>query len=968
MTRCPVCLFVALALVGAWATSAVAAGPEIRRFTPPGLTTGATTSLVIVGVELVPESRLLLSVPIAKQEVKSIKGNQVQIDVTLAADVTPGIHQMWVATSTGVSSPVAIAVDHLPEVAFADEAAKLPVAMYGTLGGAAIIRTTFTGQARQPIVVEVEARRLGSNFNPVLHLYDSRNVQVAWAQQSAAIGGDARLVAELPADGKYTVELHDAPFRAGGPFRLKLGALHYADLAFPLGVRVGESSPLGFVSSNFPAGTAVVAHGTTVGEMPAPWPGLAGLTGARPRVVVSELDEVLESSVGDAMQQVNAPVAINGRLAVDGEEDRYQINVAPGAKLRFDVLASRVGSPLDGVLSIAKAGGGGALATSDDRAGTSDPGVDVTVPADSKALVVSIRDLNKRGGADYIYRLSVTPIGQPDFSLAVLGSDVELPRSGVAVVRVRATRAGYNGPIKLSVAGAPSGVKLAGDEIPAGATDTLLSLAAGDVPPGAVVASIVGDSVDPKIKLRRPAVLADRPASRLQPWLGQELAVAVTEPPPVTVKWDTISADAKLPLGSGLLGKATLVRSKGADGPVQLSLLTSQVMPQRKVAAVAAKPGKQAQPEKMEDDVERTLRLDGDGKIKAGASEAAVKVLVPGDLPDIPYDVALKAELLSADGKTVLASSVTPVSRLRTIYPFAVELAGAAAVEAKAGTGETGKLAGKVSRTAGFDYPIDVTFAGLAAELPLPTVTVPKGQTDFTLPVSFPFNAPKGVLKGAKLVGLARVDAATVVRSAETPVAVTVVPGGPPPALYRVFEDEPVVGTYLNEGPGKAQVDAAERYSGTSALKLTGEQASRKRLPGLGIKIAEKPGDGEYRYLRFAWKAKGGNNILLQLFGTGGTGPKDVKQQPVYAYEAGDGGNRLRLAATRQSRTLPAEWTVVTRDLFADFGAMTVDGIGLNFTGPEGYLDHVYLAKSEKDFEGCPAPAAKPETPKAPAK
>ena len=155
--------------------------------------------------------------PIAKQVVRSgATANQVQFDVTLAANVPPGIYQVRVTTPQGVSEPAAVGIDHLEELPLTADIARLPVALNGVLQGSTVLRTSFQGHAHQPLVIDVESRRLEGKLNPVLHLYDSRNVQLAWAQASDAIFGDARLVAELPSDGKYTIELHDALYQGAG--------------------------------------------------------------------------------------------------------------------------------------------------------------------------------------------------------------------------------------------------------------------------------------------------------------------------------------------------------------------------------------------------------------------------------------------------------------------------------------------------------------------------------------------------------------------------------------------------------------------------------------------------------------------------------------------------------------------------------------------------------------------------------
>ena len=129
------------------------------------------------------------------------------------------------------------------------------------------------------------------------------------------------------------------------------------------------------------------------------------------------------------------------------------------------------------------------------------------------------------------------------------------------------------------------------------------------------------------------------------------------------------------------------------------------------------------------------------------------------------------------------------------------------------------------------------------------------------------------------------------------------------------------------------------------------------------MKIVEKPGAGEYRYLRYAWKKIGGGSVLLQLNANGMWGPMRGQGKAGYRYEAGPAGNTFNAEAIRTSERLPYGWTVVTRDLFADFGAFELDGLA--FTPGDGtaaLFDHIYLARSENDFKDCPSalPAEQP--------
>ncbi len=953
-------VLIVLALIGSPAASALADAPipTAARLSVRGLTAGATTTLVIDGTNLEPNPRLLLSVPIAKQEAKSLNKKQTQFDVTLAPDVPPGIHQLWVVTDAGVSQPMEVAIDTLPELPLSEKIETLPVALNAFVQSRDVLRTTFTGKARETIVIDVEARRLGSNLNPIVRLNDARGIQLAWSQGQDSIFGDARIVTELPADGQYTIELHDALFSGRGHLRLKVGKLEYADLAYPLAAKLDDSLPLGFVSSNFPAGTAVVARATRVGTMPAPWPSLSNLSGARPRLLVTDVDELIEQSSAGSPQQLKVPSGVTGRLAEPGEVDRYELIVAPKSRVRVEIMANRLGSPLDGVLSV-RGKAGAVIATSDDQGGTSDPGLQFTAPDKENSVTLVLKDLTGRGGSDYVYHLSASPVGAADFALSILDDNISLPVNGVAIVKVRAMRTGYNNAIKLSLDPMPAGVSLSGTEIPAGATDTLLAIHTGDHKLESLLANLVGESTGLKPNLRRAAQTPERASSKVQPWLRDELPVVVTRAAPVTVAFEATSSEKSLPLGSAAELKVTVDRAKGTKGPVRVSLVTSQVSPKKKIPQKDNR--KRPLPDLIVDDVDRTLRFKLDEKetgitIDADKSNAVATMLVPGDLPDLPYDVALKAELLSADGKQVLAESFSPVERLRPMYPFAVELAGKAAIEAKAGAGQSDTLTGRVVRKAGFSGPVTVTLRGLPPEVAPPMIEVPADKDEFKLAVTFPFHTAKGDMKGVKLAAEAKGPYGPI-QSNEIAVAVKVIAGEAPKGPYRIFDDEAAFLTYLTEGDGEVKLFSEDKFAGVASMYVKPE-LGRLKMPGLNIKIAKDPKPGEYRYLRFAWKANGGHNILLRIYPNKEALGSDGKK--VFGYESGDAGNKVRLSVLRVSEKMPNEWTVVTRDLFADFGEFTLEGLGFSPVRSVGYpeekteyglYDQIYLGRSQDDFK-----------------
>ena len=648
-------------VLGVVASTPLSAEPTIVALSLRGLQSGAATSLTISGTELGPETRLLLPVPIAEQRLEgAAAANSVTLVVTLAADVPAGIYPLRVATPTGVSAAIPIAIDALPQLPFSDQIATLPVALHGAISGTTRLRSKFTGRKDQRIVVEVEARRLKGMLNPVARLYDSRDAQLAWSPALSSAGGDARLEATLPADGEYTVELHDALFRGAQPghFRLKVGEFNYADMFFPPAAQRGAQVAAEAVATNLPADAKLT--GQAVGNLAAPLATPSGVvfSGFRPAVLVSDNAEFTEpDSAGGPHAVPAAPVGISGRLNAPHEEDVYRLPVSPGSKLRFELFAERIGSPVDAVLSIRNEQNG-QLAANDDRPNTVDPGLEFTVPAGVNALHVAVKDLSGASGRDFIYRLVVEPMDRPRVRVEAEVDRMVVPQGGVALLPIKVQRTGFNEALKLELPGLPVGVTATGTEIAPGVSKAIVTLTGGDAALSAALAKL---AVNGGAAANASTEVLVGPDETIPAWLRDQLAVAIVGPPPMRLAWEQLPSDEKLSVGRALPLQVKLDRGADTVGSVRLALITSQIVPQRTV--------KKDNKDVQEDDPLRTLRLAESPTLPAEATFASLVLLAPPDLPKTPYDIAVRADHLSADGKTVLASVVTPALRLLAVEP-----------------------------------------------------------------------------------------------------------------------------------------------------------------------------------------------------------------------------------------------------------------------------------------------------------
>jgi hypothetical protein len=167
---------------------------------------------------------------------------------------------------------------------------------------------------------------------------------------------------------------------------------------------------------------------------------------------------------------------------------------------------------------------------------------------------------------------------------------------------------------------------------------------------------------------------------------------------------------------------------------------------------------------------------------------------------------------------------------------------------------------------------------------------------------------------------------------------------GPP--LLCLFEDNSWLLGHFKEGAGHASLEASDCYTGPYCLRVTPDQ--KVALPGGNWRfpIMETPNAGEYRYLRFAWKKRGGSKCVIQLHGDPGGWE--------HRYHAGAEGWGKGVQVAKES---PAEWQVHTVDLLKDFGgAWTLNGLAISpMDGEYMLLDHVYLGRSLADFQKLPA-------------
>lgn len=388
--------------------------PTISKVWPAGMERGTTATFTLDGRNLAGPKAVIFDAPGIRARVTDVTdvpekitgpragvdlGAQVplgtkqtaKLEVTVAKDVTPGIHRFRIQTALGTSDMAVLDVGSLPEIAESSkpesaqamssspQPVSLPATIVGTIQAPGDTDSyQFEGRAGEELVAQVVASELGSQLVSQLVLRDSAGAILA-REGEHTFKPDAVLIAKLPRDGSYTLSIADRE-KGGGQdhfYRLNAGALPYVTQVFPLGVTAGKAQQVAVEGVNLGGVDRVTvkapeeAGGWTT--TPLVMPGNAA-SGARASLPAQPLNEV-KLAVGDEpeiaerepnnspsqAQMISMPATIDGHLdsgpGAGPDQDYFRFHARAGERVTISVAASRLGSPLDSVIEVLDAQG-----------------------------------------------------------------------------------------------------------------------------------------------------------------------------------------------------------------------------------------------------------------------------------------------------------------------------------------------------------------------------------------------------------------------------------------------------------------------------------------------------------------------------------------------------------------------------------------------------------------------------------
>lgn len=475
--------------------------------------------------------------PRVQAQVKRSIGETAILEVTVDKDAEPGPREIRLRTPEGITNPLRFDVSTLPEVVegwtpagdvLGDPPVELPAVWNGQLMPKETDRFRFRAKEGQSLVVKVDARHLVP-YQPdsvpgwmqaVVAIRDAAGKEVAWADDFRG-DPDPVLLFRVPATGEYVLEVSDSIYRGREDFvyRVTVSERPFVTGVYPLGARAG--APAGTKASGYNLPFERLPLDTGPGPDGIRWATfLEGNLGANPvAYAVDSLPEIEDPEPNDTMEAaplLQVPVVINGRIGKPGDVDWFRVAGSAGDDLVVEVMARRLGSPVDSLLRFVDEHGK-VLAWNDDEPDRSmglethyaDSVLRVSMPVNGRYFV-RLSDAQGHGGEEYGYRLRVSR-PQPDFVLLVAPSAVNVRIGQNEIVTAYVVRRdGFAGDVLVSLGDGLAGFRLEGGEVPAGRDRVRMTLTAViGASKEPVFSGLVGRAkVDGKV-LERPAIPAE---------------------------------------------------------------------------------------------------------------------------------------------------------------------------------------------------------------------------------------------------------------------------------------------------------------------------------------------------------------------------------------------------------------------------------------------------------------------------
>lgn len=464
-------------LLCCWLTDSVcflqAQEPVVQRIESSGLQPGQKATLTVVGTAL--KSPVRLWTPFAEFQLKAGHDPKVETAAVFEGEVPgtvrPGLYPARLVAAGGCSEAAFVVVDDLVSITLTAEsevpatAQVLPSAccLTGFMNPVKPRYFRIPAKAGRAVSVQLMARQLNSEMDPVLQVTDPAGREVAFCDDVPGFEGDASLQFVPAADGDYLLQVRDVKY-AGGPrhfFYLRVGPFPIATVSRPRVATAGQQIELLNAKGESVAPVQLAADGfVTATSVNAP----AVVADAGGSVLLSVMTvsgtAVSEVEPNDTKETATAvtggPTVLSGSLQQPGDVDWFRISADAASPLCITAHTRDVRSPADVVLQLWSPDGK-KLAEADDTA-PQDAQLVTSLPAAGEYFL-RVAELASQGGVEWTYDLEINR-GEGRLEVTLSADRLQVPRGGNASLTATVKRIHYDGPVVLEAQGLPGSLSM----------------------------------------------------------------------------------------------------------------------------------------------------------------------------------------------------------------------------------------------------------------------------------------------------------------------------------------------------------------------------------------------------------------------------------------------------------------------------------------------------------------------------
>jgi hypothetical protein len=505
------------------AGTAAAVDPNLSHVLPSGFQRGTEVSATFYGRRLEDVEEIMLYQPGVKVlAIEEKKDRTVTAKIKVDASCELGEIQYRLRSRTGLSELRTFYVGPFPQI---DEQEKKiennttegaekigkNITVLGKIAVEDVDHYAIEAKKGENLSVEIEGIRLARTttylFDAYVAILDKDGKLLKRTDDTSLHIQDPFITLVAPYDGVYYVQVRESSFLGRNDlYRLHVGNFPRPHAVYPAGGKAGQSVDVSFI------GDAGGNFGQSV-QLPEDYnprlnygvfPERKGLIAPSANPVrIAEFENVLEKEPNNSVrestwndQRENVPVAFNGLIESEGDQDYFKFKAKKGQKLQFSCYSRRLRSKLDTAIYLYD--DKGKYLTGRTDSGGADATFDYTIKEDGYYHVRVIDELGNFG-ADCAYRVEVTE-PEPDVTIYLPDTARYDTQTRKNIVVARGNRFGvvfykrkdnFSDDLVFGTENMPAGIKMVAGVWPKATTQyPVVFEAAADAPIGGTLGNV----------------------------------------------------------------------------------------------------------------------------------------------------------------------------------------------------------------------------------------------------------------------------------------------------------------------------------------------------------------------------------------------------------------------------------------------------------------------------------------------